>query len=859
MSQPPLMVLLSILIPTSLHATPSAKPTSKPTTTQPAREAKWIPARPGPWNQTLKAARSTDGLKFKPDPKFTLQYADAPTLTRFDDGRLLLVFEHYPRTDRKQFGRLGYTLSRDDGKTWNKPTPLAIKGLPRRHGPPRGPALMKTPDKHLDLYFTCNDRKDRQTLFAARLIDPVTFENKDKTKNSIAFEIHTRPRLDDRKTRLQDITLLDINGRTHLYANLRGDGLKRYHATITKSSRIRKEDPLSFERIGSAGTIIEVDGIYRFYASGPAGILSALSANGEDWNPEPGVRLTGARDPAVTRLKGSGFLMVYVEQSRSTIRKDRLSTEGETQTARADEPDDDFTSAEWDMLSADTVDPLDGLLEGNTQSDPSTRVDLGDDPMNEDADSEMGEANGNFDDGPEDVGYYEPEYCIGDVPVPDFKHPIDYRAWFEGLYEADAPIENAFDYYNAIIPNPFDRSAERPEWPNFRGLFNDAGDTGPPAPWDPIEHPEWDEAASATADLLGRYSEAAAIEEYVPRIMFASDIGENGLTDEDGRNLLINIMLPSLSSHRALAKQILGDAWRAPEGHPDPQAMLNAIDTTLGSANHLADGDFLIERLVSVAIKNLTYHNARWALKHDVFSADEMEATLETMIDRDRPPTPASEWISGELAASLDMTQYVYGPIQPNREPTLNPERFALINSYTSDEAKNRAATPEQIAAADPWKTTNTFIEYYDAYAEMADRGYPEVTAEDLNQLTNDYIKEDPVARGFLPSLSRVYQLFNRQEASRRATQLTYAIHLHHARTGHWPATLDDLPPRYTDTARTDPFTKDDFVYRLTKDGPLLYSSSENGTDDGGTHHRRWGDNKEEEEDDYVFWPPQRR
>ncbi|MFQ5412794.1 MAG: hypothetical protein ACE5EC_10880, partial [Phycisphaerae bacterium] len=329
--------------------------------------------------------------------------------------------------------------------------------------------------------------------------------------------------------------------------------------------------------------------------------------------------------------------------------------------------------------------------------------------------------------------------------------------------------------------------------------------------------------------------------------------------DEDGRNLLINIMLPNLAYHRTLTKKILGDAWRAPDGHPDPQAMLDAFDTTLGSANHLADGDFIIERLVSAALKSLTHKNARWALKHDVFSADEMETALEIMIEKDRPLPDASEWISGELAASLDMTQYVYGPIRPGHEPKLNTERFARIVGYPRDEAKVSILTPEQIAAADPWKTTDTFIDYYDAYAEMADRGYPEVTAQDLDSLTNDYMHEDPVAGSFLPSLSRVYQLFNRQEASRRATQLTYAIHLHHARTGHWPATLDDLPPRYTDTARTDPFTKNDFVYRLTENGPLLYSSSENGIDDGGAHHRRWGDRKDEADDDHVFWPPQRR
>ena len=57
---------------------------------------------------------------------------------------------------------------------------------------------------------------------------------------------------------------------------------------------------------------------------------------------------------------------------------------------------------------------------------------------------------------------------------------------------------------------------------------------------------------------------------------------------------------------------------------------------------------------------------------------------------------------------------------------------------------------------------------------------------------------------------------------------------------------------------RTDPFIGENFGYRLTPDGPTVYSFGENGADDGGVHHPKWGDGaKPGESDDYVFWPPQ--
>ena len=111
-----------------------------------------------------------------------------------------------------------------------------------------------------------------------------------------------------------------------------------------------------------------------------------------------------------------------------------------------------------------------------------------------------------------------------------------------------------------------------------------------------------------------------------------------------------------------------------------------------------------------------------------------------------------------------------------------------------------------------------------------------------------------------MPSLSRAYTLSTRVEASRRATQLTYEVHLFKARNGRWPASLDELPLQAGDKSRTDPFSGGDFRYRLTEAGPTIYSLSENGRDDGGVHSPRWNDEvkSDADSDDFVFWPPQK-
>lgn len=70
--------------------------------------------------------------------------------------------------------------------------------------------------------------------------------------------------------------------------------------------------------------------------------------------------------------------------------------------------------------------------------------------------------------------------------------------------------------------------------------------------------------------------------------------------------------------------------------------------------------------------------------------------------------------------------------------------------------------------------------------------------------------------------------------------------------------------PPLSQDIRIDPFTGHYFGYQLTKDGPRIYSLSENGIDDGGIHSPNWdteidnGKNaSRSRSDDHVFWPPQ--
>ncbi len=844
-----------------------ARAAAAPATTQPTSapaKPKWLPKHSGSWNASLHLARSKDGKTFKPSDKPIIQFAAAPTLVRLSDGRLLAVFEYYSRADKRRFGGLALVISKDDGKTWTEPKPFEVRGLPRRVGRPRGPELAVQPEGHRRLGFVCKDRKGRRTLCCA------------ESRENLEFRITGRLELEDGRVAIDDPTSLYVEHKCRVFGTIIGIMGQRYHALVTSGRRFKRLDNIPAADTGTQGCALAVDGGYRFYATSPVGILSATSADAKTWTRDKGLRIPGGADPAVARIEDGSFLMLYVKwppgarkYRRNTYRdSDRFADSGigdpeevagETGIEVAEAPEDDWWFEAQDAVAVDDTldDAEESADEAETIEDETTAID---DALAESAEDPAGEL-------PDD---YEHEYTDSGVPVPDFQHPVDYRLWFEDRHDPGSVADNAYDHYAAFLLNEDGRPLEMDELPNFQCMLNDFKFDGPPAPWNPEDHPEWEDSYHATADLAAMYAEAATHADYVRPLILGSFDDDGSLTldesggkgDEQLNNLMITMLLPDLSAHRRMVKQTLSRAWRSEDGQPDPAALIDAFDTSLGSAAHVLQGDTLIEMLVGVAERNVVEEHARWALQHDVFSADEMEATLELLALRDEQMPPSSQWMTGELAMSLDMTQYLFGPIEEGREPALNPKRIEKFHKlFGWSEDFLTAPTPEEIAATTADRVTDNFIEYNRRFTEMVERGYPEVRAADLDEMTSPYVKDNYVSRVLLPSLSRVHQLATRNEASRRATQLTYAIHLHKKQTGDWPITLDDLPPRYADDVRTDPFSGGDFAYCLTENGFTLYSASENGTDDGGIHHRRWGDKNKDENasDDYVFWPPTKR
>lgn len=86
--------------------------------------------------------------------------------------------------------------------------------------------------------------------------------------------------------------------------------------------------------------------------------------------------------------------------------------------------------------------------------------------------------------------------------------------------------------------------------------------------------------------------------------------------------------------------------------------------------------------------------------------------------------------------------------------------------------------------------------------------------------------------------------------------RLAVALAAHGAEKGAYPATLEDLAPRFVARIPVDPWNGQPFRYVNRGDSATLYSLGGDGDDDGG---RPVSDDSNDDEDGDVVWTIKRR
>lgn len=422
-----------------------------------------------------------------------------------------------------------------------------------------------------------------------------------------------------------------------------------------------------------------------------------------------------------------------------------------------------------------------------------------------------------------------------DPPAPNPVDPVDYITWINQASGADTE-DTASKAYQKVAQE-------------FTPITGDWGDT--------LDGP-WTQNAPVTRFIRANRKAFELYRAAARRGKFTRVLHTSPGADPRMSRMLMMVELPDLGLHRAVAKGLVAEGFRAwAAGHQ--ALLLKNVNTVLRAAHHLFSSTTLLERLVGTADAALAYSAILKALElsdDPGALAKQLREDLKT-IDREFPPLGHA--ILFERLSSWDRCQRIFVPGNPTGRWELHEPCVKLLKEGLGAEISRKETLAIRRIGFD--KTLREIDAYYDAFEQWTQTPY-HLTAKPVDREKEHFDRflhipmqtKNPLVRIFLPSLTRARELDEQVNATRNATHLIVLLFLHRAEHGKFPRTLDELPADDLSLVRVDPFSGSDFVYKRKQRGKnfALFSLSHNLADDGG-RHASWSN-----DGDYVFWPVQK-
>ncbi len=407
------------------------------------------------------------------------------------------------------------------------------------------------------------------------------------------------------------------------------------------------------------------------------------------------------------------------------------------------------------------------------------------------------------------------------VPLPDPAAPVDYIPWLNGARYQDP---NAYDDYLQAYA--------------LLGRFEGEWGQTLVGPWsDSPGVAAWLEANHQGLALFGQ---AASRRGYYFRLIPSQEFVGPRLG-----GLLFAWEKPAAwVGHMNGAKGLIAAGWRAWQDGDQELLRHNAL-IVLKAAHHLESTRWPISRLVGTGTSCPAYT----ALRHALAGARDpagWAAQLLPELERSDPPAPPFSHACSLLRLEhWDLCQRIFGPRQADGTW---PVHRVVVEALMDGEPE---ALTAQLAAIGMDASLREGDAYYDALGRWCAKPY-HIVARETFPLDQLLATSDNPLRHLQPQLSvQSRTRIERTIGLRRATHLIVHLLLHRARTGSFPAKLDQLAATDLEQLRRDPFSGHDFVYHSDAEGFILYSLADNLTDDDGRHDPEWATG------DFVFWPVQ--
>lgn len=259
-----------------------------------------FPDEHGPWEQSVGIAYGENGVYFS-DQQVFVHHAGVPHLFQLSDGKLVATFQYFSPTDLELFDVVMYSVSEDNGKTWNQAHSFKLSGFPAGPGL-ADPFLVELPDGKIRFYYTFEQDGDGYPQLYSALGESIdgtfVYEGKQLSYNDSVF----------------DPAVVYFNNTWHHFtfypeAEKTENGYANFHSTSSDGLSFTKQNDV-YADVQMLGDVILDGELLIFYAGNDGKIGAAYSHNGTEWEKGADTNVDGA-DPGVVKIADDEYVMVY--------------------------------------------------------------------------------------------------------------------------------------------------------------------------------------------------------------------------------------------------------------------------------------------------------------------------------------------------------------------------------------------------------------------------------------------------------------------------------------------------------------------------------------------------------------------
>lgn len=254
----------------------------------------------GPWNNDLEISYSTDGVNFN-STKVLVEGGGVPTMTRLNNGTLVLIFQWFP--DTEWFDYPAAMTSTDNGQTWTDPTPIVLKNYPAAYSNPFDPTLVVTEEGTVRMYFTINP-----------VVKVGSFDTQIRSaisEDGLTYEFEEGIRFTDSDHELtRDAVAVLIEDTWHLYSPDHEEMGRSNHGTSTDGLDFTEEsDIYDSQQFNWLGNVINTTEGIRFYGTWNGEVAYKTTTDGFNWADPVQTNVLGA-DPGIIQAEDGTYIIV---------------------------------------------------------------------------------------------------------------------------------------------------------------------------------------------------------------------------------------------------------------------------------------------------------------------------------------------------------------------------------------------------------------------------------------------------------------------------------------------------------------------------------------------------------------------